>query len=73
MESYIILSLELHLFFGRIMKEHALFLEVGYTQANSNYREEARKYKKSFEKLLRMVIKCSNGVVGSSILLYNYY
>nr|WP_302597243.1 DUF2935 domain-containing protein [uncultured Cellulosilyticum sp.] len=68
MESYIILSLELHLFFGRIMKEHALFLEVGYTQANSNYREEARKYKKSFEKLLRMVIKCSNGVVGSSIL-----
>ena len=28
---YIRLSLELHLFFDRIMKEHSLFLETSFT------------------------------------------
>ena len=28
---YVTRSLELHLFFGRIMKEHALFLKAGFT------------------------------------------
>lgn len=28
-QKYVILSLELHLFFSRIMKEHSLFLEAG--------------------------------------------
>ena len=31
---YVVLSLELHLFFARIMKEHALFLKAGFTPAN---------------------------------------
>ena len=30
-------SLELHLFFARIMKEHSFFLEIGFTPKNSNY------------------------------------
>ncbi len=30
MENYVILSIETHLFFARIMKEHALFLEAGF-------------------------------------------
>lgn len=30
MENYIILSIETHLFFARIMREHALFLEAGF-------------------------------------------
>lgn len=30
-QRYVILSLELHLFFARIMKEHSLFLEAGFT------------------------------------------
>lgn len=30
-QQYVVLSLELHLFFGRIMKEHALFLRAGFT------------------------------------------
>lgn len=29
-QRYVTLSLELHLFFARIMKEHALFLEAGF-------------------------------------------
>ena len=30
MENYATLSLETHLFFARIMKEHGLFLEAGF-------------------------------------------
>ena len=30
MKNFEILSLELHLFFARIMKEHSLFLEAGF-------------------------------------------
>lgn len=29
-QDYIVNSLELHLFFARIMKEHAFFLKVGF-------------------------------------------
>ena len=30
---YVVKSLELHLFFSRIMKEHAFFLQAGFTPA----------------------------------------
>jgi hypothetical protein len=32
-QKYAVLSLELHMFFARIMKEHSLFLEAGFTPA----------------------------------------
>ena len=38
MNDYVISSLELHLFFARIMKEHALFLEAGFLVPNEAYR-----------------------------------
>lgn len=34
MQNYITQSLTLHLFFARIMKEHAIFLEAGFTPKN---------------------------------------
>lgn len=67
MDNYVKSSLELHLFFGRIMKEHSLFLEVGYTQANKDFIEEACNFKMAFEDLLYDVICASQGVVGDSI------
>ena len=36
-DRFVIESLELHLFFGRIMKEHALFLRAGFTPANAAF------------------------------------
>ena len=43
-EKYISLSLELHLFFSRIMKEHSLFLEAGFTSKNKKLaKKEAKK------------------------------
>lgn len=36
-QNYITLSLETHLFFARIMKEHALFLEAGFPGKDAEY------------------------------------
>ncbi len=49
------------------MKEHALFLEVGYTEANCDFKKEAKAFKKAFEKLLHDAIMCSNGIITQDI------
>ena len=61
-------SLELHLFFARIMKEHSFFLQVGFTQKNSKLIEQADSFRMEFDKLLCDVISLSNGVVSPSVL-----
>ncbi len=65
---YIVKSLELHLFFGRIMKEHALFLRAGFTPANAAFSKQAEIYKNEFEKLLCESVALSNGVVSPDVL-----
>lgn len=44
-QRYVILSLEIHLFFSRIMKEHSFFLEAGFTPKDSSLANEAEYYK----------------------------
>ena len=61
-------SLELHLFFGRIMKEHSFFLEIGFTPANSNFIRQADIFRRGFDRLLAEAIHLSNGVVSPSVL-----
>lgn len=61
-------SLELHLFFGRIMKEHSFFLELGFTPRDSKYTEKADAFRREFDELLEEVIKCSNGIVSCEVL-----
>ena len=61
-------SLELHLFFARIMKEHSFFLAVGFTQKDSNYIDQANSFRMEFDRLLGDAISLSNGVVSSSVL-----
>jgi hypothetical protein len=39
--SFVINSLELHLFFSRIMKEHSLFLESGFIPLNADLAAKA--------------------------------
>lgn len=67
-EKYVMSSLELHLFFGRIMKEHSLFLEAGFTPKNAKFSKEADNYKGCFEKLLLDVVKISNGRIRKSVI-----
>ena len=67
-DRYVTKSLELHLFFGRIMKEHALFLRAGFTPANAAFSQKAEFFKKEFEKLLSQAITLSCGCVGRAVL-----
>lgn len=61
-------SLELHLFFVRIMKEHSFFLEIGFTPKDSSYVEEADAFRVGFDNLLHDVIRISEGVVSKEVL-----
>ena len=65
---YVVQSLELHLFFGRIMKEHSLFLEAGFTCKDSKYAEIADHYKREFEKLLSCSLSVSNCMIRPHVL-----
>lgn len=65
---YTIASLELHLFFARIMKEHSFFLEAGFTPANASFIKEAEFFKIQFELLLSRAVALSNGIVSRNVL-----
>lgn len=67
-QRYAILSLELHLFFSRIMKEHSLFLEAGFTPKDSEFAKRAEHYKNEFEKLLLYTVSASNGIIRPIVL-----
>jgi hypothetical protein len=50
--NYIHRSLDLNLFFLRIMKEHSFFLQIGFMPKNEAYSREAAQLSKRFEELL---------------------
>lgn len=68
MTDYVRASLEAHLFFGRIMKEHSLFLMAGFPAAESGYINEANWYRDMFENGLREAVRLANGNVGEDVL-----
>lgn len=61
-------SLALHLFFGRIMKEHSFFLEIGFTPKDGNYTNQADSFRKAFDAFLADAIALSNGIVSQEVL-----
>lgn len=67
-QKYTILSLELHLFFGRIMKEHSLFLEAGFSPKNADMAQTAEQFKQKFEALLDRAVRLSNGIIRDNVL-----
>ena len=67
-QEYIVSSLELHLFFARIMKEHALFLKAGFLPRNVNEIREAEGFLRRFENLLSRAVTLSGGTVRSCVL-----
>ncbi|MFA7550114.1 MAG: DUF2935 domain-containing protein, partial [Sedimentibacter sp.] len=54
-------SLELHLFFARIMKEHSFFLQVAFTPRDEGYIRKADELRREFDRLLMEVVSLSNG------------
>lgn len=71
MKNYAILSLETHLFFSRIMKEHSLFLEAGFPCKNQTWIQKADWFRKQFENLLLETLRISTGNIHGSILSSN--
>ena len=67
-QNYAVFSLELHLFFARIMKEHSLFLMAASTPADASCSKSAEYYKQEFEKLLGHAVNLGNGVIGPRVL-----
>lgn len=68
MENNAILSLETHLFFARIMKEHSFFLEAGFVCADRAWIERADWFRRQFEELLSDVVRLSGGRVSRAVL-----
>lgn len=68
MRDHIRLSLETHLFFARIMKEHAFFLEAGFVCADTAWIGRADWFRKQFEELLSDVVRMSGGRVSREVL-----
>lgn len=68
MQNYIGTSLELHLFFARIMKEHALFLKSGFLPHNFREIREAEALLRQFEGLLSRAVFLSDGIARRRVL-----
>lgn len=71
MENYVTLSIETHLFFARIMKEHSLFLEAGFPCKEEEWIKKAGWFRQQFENLLRDTLNIGNGRVNRCILESN--
>lgn len=61
-------SLELHLFFMRIMKEHSFFLQLGFTPKDMEFTEKANEFRMEFDKLLKEVVLLSDGVISKNAI-----
>lgn len=68
MSNFVTVSLETHLFFARIMKEHSLFLQAGFQPPGEAYRRKADWYRRRWEDFLRRVVSFSNGIVEEEVL-----
>lgn len=67
-DHFTILSLELHLFFARIMKEHSLFLVAAFTPANAALAKQAEHFMREFEQLLFRATALGDGVISREAL-----
>ena len=65
---FISMSIDLNLFFLRIMKEHALFLQLGLTPKDSSMGEQAAALRTGFDNLLMQAIKLANGNVSRAAI-----
>lgn len=65
---YIRISLELHLFFDRIMKEHSFFLETGFLEKNKAFKTVARDFQKAFSEILKDAIELADENVSNELL-----
>ncbi len=68
MRDFVAISLETHLFFGRIMKEHSLFLMAGFPAKEKGFIQRADQLRAEFEEGLRETVRLADGMIGNSVL-----
>lgn len=68
MRNYVTSSLEVHLFFGRIMKEHSLFLMAGFPSSEKELISRADWFRQEFEKALEMAVQLADGWISEDVL-----
>lgn len=68
MPSYVSQTIETNLFFARIMKEHALFLEAGFPCKNEDWIRKSDWFRQQFEELLHHTVRIANGNIGMNVL-----
>lgn len=56
------------MFFGRIMKEHALFLLAAFPCGETEWKKEADRYREEFERILEETVFLAEGRVGETVL-----
>jgi len=61
-------SLELNLFFLRIMKEHLVFVASSFTPKNYNLIQQANELKDNLDQLLIEAVALSNGVISPHVI-----
>lgn len=65
---FVTMSIDLNLFFLRIMKEHSFFLQIGFTPRDSALVAEANAFRMGFEKLLSEATELANKNVSQNTL-----
>lgn len=65
---YIRLSLELHLFFDRIMKEHSFFLEAAFMEKDNEFKRIAREFQRGFSNILAEVVAIADGQISNEFI-----
>lgn len=68
MRRFVTTSLDTHLFFGRIMKEHSLFLLAGFPSGEEQCINKADWFREQFEKFLESVVDMADGLVSEDVL-----
>ena len=68
---YIKLSLELHLFFDRIMKEHSFFLETAFMEKDKDLKRTASDFQKNFSMILSRIVDLANNNISQNFLNAN--
>lgn len=67
-DTYIEDSLELNLFYLRIMKEHALFLQLAFTPKNKDLGVQAESIRQRMDDLMRQTIQVSGGYLSKAVM-----
>ena len=61
-------SLDLHLFFARIMREHAIFMQAGFMPKDVTYVQQAEQFKCQYDEILKEAIILSDCTASGEVL-----